>query len=31
LKVKAKGYRPQELDVPTSDLGDPVRVTLKKK
>src|SRR5712691_12832163 len=31
LKVKAKGYRPQELNVPTSDLGDPVRVTLKKK
>lgn len=31
LKVKAKGYRPQELEVPTSDLGDPVRVTLKKK
>jgi hypothetical protein len=31
LKVKAKGYRPQELDVPTNDLGDPVRVTLKKK
>ena len=31
LKVKAKGYRPQELYVPTSDLGDPVRVTLKKK
>jgi hypothetical protein len=31
LKVKAKGYRPQELDVPPSDLGDPVRVTLKKK
>ena len=31
LKVKAKGYRPQELDVPTSDLGDPLRVTLKRK
>ena len=31
LKVKAKGYRPQELDVPASDLADPVRVTLKKK
>ena len=31
LKVKAKGYRPQELDVPASDLGDPLRVTLKKK
>jgi len=22
LKVKAKGYRPQELDVPTSELGE---------
>ena len=31
LKVKAKGYRPQELDVLASDLADPVRVTLKKK
>ena len=31
LKVKAKGYRPQELDVPTSELNNPVRVTLKKK
>lgn len=31
LKVKAKGYRPQELNVPTSELSDPVRVTLKKK
>lgn len=31
LKVKAKGYRSQELDVPTSELGDPIRVTLKKK
>ena len=31
LKVKAKGYRPQELDVPASNLGEPVRVTLKKK
>ena len=31
FKVKAKGYRPQELDVPASDLGDPVHVTLKKK
>ena len=31
LKVKAKGYRPQELEVPASELGDPVRVTLKKK
>lgn len=31
LKVKARGYRTQELEVPTSALGDPVRVTLKKK
>ena len=31
LKVKAKGFRAQELDVPAYDLGQPVRVTLKKK
>lgn len=31
LKVKAKGYRPQELEVSKSELGSPVRVTLKKK
>lgn len=31
LKVKAKGYRSQELVVPASELGDPVHVTLKKK
>jgi hypothetical protein len=31
LKVKAKGYRPQELDVPADGLGDPLHVTLKKK
>ena len=31
LKVKAKGYRPQELDVPANELGDPVHITLKKK
>jgi len=31
LKVKGKGYRPEELQVRASDLGDPVRVTLKKK
>ena len=31
LKVKAKGYRSERLDVPVSQLGDPVRVTLKKK
>lgn len=31
LKVKAKGYKAQELDVPADGLGDPVHVTLKKK
>jgi hypothetical protein len=31
LKVKAKGYRTEELEVRAGDLGDPVRVTLKKK
>ncbi len=31
LKVKAKGFHPQELDVPAGELGDPVHVTLKKK
>lgn len=31
LKVKAKGFKTQELEVPASDLGNPVRVTLKKK
>ena len=31
LKVKAKGYRTQEMEVPASDLADPVKVTLKKK
>ncbi len=31
LKVKAKGYRTQEVEVPAVDLGNPVRVTLKKK
>ena len=31
LKVKAKGFRAQELDVPAEDLGQPVHVTLKKK
>jgi len=31
FKVKAKGFRPQELDVPADDLGEPVHVTLKKK
>jgi hypothetical protein len=31
FKVKAKGYKPLEMDVPADSLGDPVRVTLKKK
>ena len=31
LKVKAKGFRQQELDVPADNLGDPLQVTLKKK
>src|SRR5213082_538395 len=31
LKIKAKGYQSQELEVPFDQLGDPVRVTLKKK
>src|SRR5260370_38114141 len=31
LKVKAKGYRPQVLDVRTNELGDPVPGTFKKK
>jgi hypothetical protein len=31
FKVKAKGFRPQELDVPADQLGSPVMVTLKKK
>ena len=31
LKVKAKGYRAQELDIPAGELGEPVHVTLKKK
>jgi hypothetical protein len=31
LKIKAKGYRPQELEVPAGELGNPVLVTLKKK
>jgi hypothetical protein len=31
LKVKAKGYRAQQLDVPADGLGDPVHVSLKRK
>jgi len=31
FKVKAKGYKTQALEVPADALGEPVRVTLKKK
>jgi hypothetical protein len=31
LKVKAKGYRTQDVEVSAADLGNPVRITLKKK
>jgi len=31
LKIKAKGYQSQELEIPFDQLGEPVRVTLKKK
>src|SRR3979411_1436566 len=31
LKVKAKGFRQQELDVPADSLGDTMHVTCKKK
>ncbi len=31
LIVKAKGYENQKLDLDASTLGDPVRITLKKK
>jgi len=31
FKIKAKGYKTQEIEVPASSLGDPVRITLKKK
>ena len=31
FKVKAKGYKPQEVEVPAENLAAPVRVTLKKK
>jgi hypothetical protein len=31
LKIKAKGYQSQELDVPADQLGEPLRITLKKK
>lgn len=31
LKIKAKGYKSVELEVPADQLNEPVRVTLKKK
>ncbi len=31
LKVKAKGYQEQMIEVPLDKLSDPVTVTLKKK
>jgi|ERR1051326_155538 hypothetical protein len=31
LKVKAKGYHSETLQVPADQLGNPVRVTLKRK
>jgi hypothetical protein len=31
LKIKAKGYKTIELEVPASQLDQPVRVTLTKK
>src|SRR5262249_57892699 len=31
LKVKAKGYHLVKMGVPADQLGEPVRVTLKKK
>jgi hypothetical protein len=31
LVVKAKGYENQKLDLDASTLGEPVRITLKKK
>jgi hypothetical protein len=31
LVVKAKGYEEQKLDVEPSTLGEPLRITLKKK
>ena len=31
LKVKAKGYKTTEIEVPASSLNEPVRVTLVRK
>lgn len=31
FKVKAKGYRSQELEIPASSLDQPVRITMVRK
>lgn len=31
LKIKAKGYQSQEIEIPADQLSDPVRVILKRK
>jgi len=31
LKIKAKGFKTQELEVPAESLSEPVRVTLARK
>ena len=31
FKVKAKGYKTQEIEVPASSLNEPIRVTLVRK
>lgn len=31
LTVKAKNYKTEEIDIPASDLAQPVRVVLKRK
>ena len=31
LKIKAKGYQTQELEIPFEQLGEPIKITLKKK
>jgi hypothetical protein len=31
FKVKAKGFKPKEVELPTEELNEPVRVVLQKK
>ena len=31
LRIKAKGYQTLEMEIPADQLGEPVRVTMKKK